>query len=289
MIHSFFTLRDGMRVYTEHTEFNAVKPTFVFAHGGPGNGCWDFRYAAELLAQNMNVVIFDQRGVLRSDALNADFTSEQLIDDIDDIRAQCGAEKIVLCGHSYGGQLAARYAKKYAEHIDKLIYLGPSFNFAMSLGSVYARAKEIMSERGMDTSVIDAAISANEPLGYIARLADMPEEIQYDAYGMAEPPEEVTRTNAIEFTDEMMQKCAQQQSGIFAESAAFADYREYLKDISAPSLLIVGDNDPVCDDAQQTEFEKYPQNTKNTIFGAGHMMYMTHPREMVDMINAFMA
>ena len=43
--------------------------TLLYLHGGPGASCLDFVNQARALGEKMKVVIFDQLGVLRSEAI----------------------------------------------------------------------------------------------------------------------------------------------------------------------------------------------------------------------------
>lgn len=116
-------MRDGVKIFAEYSINSEFETTLIYVLSGPGQGCWDFRYAALQLSKRFNVIMFDQRGVLRSDKVADDFNSNRLIEDIEDIRKYFGIRKMVLCGHSYGGQLVLRYAMRYPTYIQSLIYM----------------------------------------------------------------------------------------------------------------------------------------------------------------------
>ena len=46
--------------------------TLLYLHGGPGASCLDFVNQAKALSRKMRIIIFDQFGVLRSDAIAED-------------------------------------------------------------------------------------------------------------------------------------------------------------------------------------------------------------------------
>lgn len=48
------------------------KETLVYFHGGPGASCLDFEEQAKRLAKERKVILFDQYGVLRSEAIGID-------------------------------------------------------------------------------------------------------------------------------------------------------------------------------------------------------------------------
>lgn len=77
----------------------------VYLHGGPGASCLDFVNQAKALGEKLKVIIFDQLGVLRSDAIaeNEDYSMEYQIEMIEEMRGKLGIEKWSVLGHSYGG------------------------------------------------------------------------------------------------------------------------------------------------------------------------------------------
>ncbi len=103
----------------------ANTPVYVL-HGGPGA---DFRLFLPLqkLADSFYVVMWDSRGA----GLSERVTKEELtIDDFDEEVAQVKAaispnKKVILIGHSFGGNIFARYAARHPEDVDKLILITP--------------------------------------------------------------------------------------------------------------------------------------------------------------------
>lgn len=88
--------------------------TLILLHGGPGGGSHDYNSGlyAELLEAELAVAYYDQRGQGASTGTYAaeDVTVQQLADDtaalVELLRHRYGEdEKLVLFGHSWGGQL----------------------------------------------------------------------------------------------------------------------------------------------------------------------------------------
>ena len=89
----FVIMRDGARIFTIVYDGGFDK-TLLMVHGGPGAGCDYFRYQAELLSRHVNIVLFDERGVKRSDKIEPEgFDFQVLIDNIDDIRRALNINK----------------------------------------------------------------------------------------------------------------------------------------------------------------------------------------------------
>ena len=85
--------------------------------------------AADLapLRQHHRVIEYDQRGGGRS-SLPADkalLTIEHHVDDLEALRKHFGFKKVTLLAHSFGPAIAARYAIRYPERVERMIFLSP--------------------------------------------------------------------------------------------------------------------------------------------------------------------
>jgi proline iminopeptidase len=101
----------------------------VFLHGGPGiaDMAGDAAYFGQLPADGYDVVVYDQVGTGRSSRL-ADprgYTIAREAADLEAIRARIGADRMVLVGHSWGGQVAAAYLAAHPEHVAKVVFSSP--------------------------------------------------------------------------------------------------------------------------------------------------------------------
>jgi proline iminopeptidase len=100
----------------------------VFVHGGPGGRAFDTDHSfyAQFAQDGFRVYLFDQAGSGLSDQLPAaEYTVERFVADLESIRQQIGAERLILIGHSWGGTLVAHYAAAHPDHVAKLIFHSP--------------------------------------------------------------------------------------------------------------------------------------------------------------------
>jgi pimeloyl-ACP methyl ester carboxylesterase len=112
-------LRDGSKLWTT---VSGTGPPVVCLHGGPG--LWDYLAPlAALLDDTFTVARFDQRGCGRSTADGGPFTIEQAVDDMDHVRAAFGFERWALAGHSWGAELALRYAALHPGRTTTVAYI----------------------------------------------------------------------------------------------------------------------------------------------------------------------
>lgn len=97
----------------------------LFVHGGPGAGCepWHRRFFDP---EVWRIVLFDQRGCGRSTphAELRDNTTQDLVADIERIRAHLGIERWAVFGGSWGSTLGLVYAETHPERVTGLILRG---------------------------------------------------------------------------------------------------------------------------------------------------------------------
>ena len=106
-----------------------IKPEpILFLHGGPGMAISPFEktFFQQFAADGYRVYLFDQAGGGLSGFLPPrQYTVSRFVEDIEAIRKQVGADKIVLIGHSWGATLAASYIAQYPEHVAKVVFYSP--------------------------------------------------------------------------------------------------------------------------------------------------------------------
>lgn len=285
------TLNDGTKIYTESKLGRNDKPVFVFVHGGPGNGCWDFRYMAMKIADACNVLMFDERGCLRSDDIKDDFNSEMLVDDIEELRKLFGIDRMILCGHSYGGTLIVRYALKYPKNVEKMIYICPSFGMYESLKNVYRSAAKASSCTKEEALIIKEILTNDVTFETLYEsLGKLSSKTRDEAYGMEEMPEYIRKVNTLDYPEEEWgRKAGAAATAIFSDDEVTHDYTIDIPKIKAPSLLIVGELDPVCTPSQIEAFSRESQNKVVTIKGAGHMPYQdSYADETYEVIRGYL-
>ena len=109
---------DGCRLWTTRT---GTGDPLVLCHGGPG--FWDtFGDLAGLLGDVATVHRWDQRGCGRSDR-RGPFTVDRALADVDAVLDHHGLARTVLLGHSWGAELALRYALAHPGRVTRLLYV----------------------------------------------------------------------------------------------------------------------------------------------------------------------
>src|SRR5512141_2750598 len=96
--------------------------TIVVVHGGPGMDHKSLAADLEPLTRKHRLVYYDQRGGGRS-TLPGDtklLTIDHHVEDLESLRRHLGIEKMTILAHSFGPAIAALYAIKYPQHVDRM-------------------------------------------------------------------------------------------------------------------------------------------------------------------------
>ncbi len=111
----------------------ASQGTMVFLHGFGGQAT---QWKAQILffVDDYRIVAPDLRGHGRSDKPHTQYTIAEMLSDLDVVLREANVpQKFVLFGHSFGGAVAAAYAAKHPERVEKLILVGTAHTFELSL------------------------------------------------------------------------------------------------------------------------------------------------------------
>lgn len=101
----------------------------IFLHGGPGvpDMEGDAAYFGQLSEAGYIVYVYEQMGAGRSSRLldPIGYGVERDAADLEEIRKEIGADRMILIAHSYGAGIAARYIAEQGDHVAKLVVTSP--------------------------------------------------------------------------------------------------------------------------------------------------------------------
>lgn len=244
----FVSLGDGKKIYIEVYN-KGHKDNLLMLHGGPGEGCGDFQYQAMKLSEFYNVIIFDQRGVLRSEKIeiNEQFGLDFLVDDCENLKNIIGINRWHILGHSFGGEIALMYATRNPESVGKVIFENPSFYYPMSIRNFYKRCIEISQQDGNYeyASELNEFINNTENIKILAdNIKKIPIDIIKRADHKSETSPEIEAINGIrDVKKEQWQNGRIHFERLQEEGKMNEDFTPLISEMKCSSLLILGKYD----------------------------------------------
>lgn len=285
--------------------------TLLYLHGGPGASCLDFVNQAKALSEKMKVVIFDQLGVLRSEAIAEDesYSMEYQIEMIEEMRKFLGIGKWSVLGHSYGGMLAVLYAYTYPDSIQKIILECPSLNFEDSarstaeylsghINSLHDKQAVELCEKIQFADYQDKTEVVWDLSTLLGYVTDM--ELRFYLHGISAEEYQMSM-DASDISDEMWSKGEQHlkklleapppPDGSLQKRVMMTDdFLPMIPKITAPMLLINGKYDPACTRNQIEYIMKNAQNVTQAIFeDSGHFPRIEEAKKYTDTVLRFLA
>lgn len=120
----FLQVDELHRIYIEESG-NPQGIPVVFLHGGPGANSEPY-HRRYFDPEAYRIILFDQRGCGQSTphASLESNTSQDLVQDLERIRAALGIQQWVVFGGSWGSTLALLYAESYPSHVLGLVLRG---------------------------------------------------------------------------------------------------------------------------------------------------------------------
>nr|VFK67548.1 MAG: proline iminopeptidase [Candidatus Kentron sp. UNK]VFK72747.1 MAG: proline iminopeptidase [Candidatus Kentron sp. UNK] len=271
---------NGIRI---HYTIRGSGPALMAHSGGPGidaRGWDDFAGIDEFAT----VIVIHPRGSgLSAPAPDDAYSLSDYALDLEALRLHLGLEKPIMLGWSHGGIVAQQFASTYPDSLSKLILVSTSAYFGEFLGNIET-AVRVFEDRPW----------------YRASLAALKQEWA----GEYETDEDMTRLWAHEmkfyfkdFNERAMSYHERTRDLPFraaplkvfnAGEAATLDLRPRLKDISVPTLVIVGRHDFITNVAMAQEMvERIPDARLAVFEGSGHFAWVEEPERFHRVIERF--
>ncbi len=226
-------------------------PDFVCLHGLVDTlEIWD-RLAGPL-SERGRALRFDQRGHGESDAPAGPYRREDLAGDAIALLDRLEIERAVLVGHSLGGIVAMTAALAHPHRVAGLVLIGTASRCNEKVAGWYeriARAGERDGTAGLARAIYGEKASR---------------EVAGDACGIAH----VTRTLVSLYDDPLTPRLA---------------------GLACPTLLLVGEKDPMGPKASRIIAEQAPRATLRVVPDRGHWLHVEAPERVLDAIDAWLS
>ncbi|MGG0302397.1 alpha/beta hydrolase [Bacillus albus] len=286
----------GKKLYVE-THGNPKNKPVLYLHGGPGESCYDFSFhQAERLKDSLFVIMIDQRGVCRSEEITEDeaFGLHDLIEDCEELKKVLQIEKWSVIGHSFGGYVALLYASIYPSSIEKIIFEGPTFDFALTSRALLQKTGNLLKKYGKEEVAEESLAysssnaSSEELLEAYIRLSNELEENRMEIYNYKEDV-----TDESLYSDEEWEVFSNRSKIHFdrlkVDGAVHTSLLPKIKNVQKPILLIVGKYDVVTCEKQIETFNKDAKNGKYIVFEeSGHTPHYEEADRYAELVIQFL-
>lgn len=284
-------LEDSMELFVELFDSNKEN-TLLIIHGGPGESCVSFSYFAVLLSKYINVVMLDQRGVMRS---KAEYRSEllnvnQLIEDFEEVRKKLQIKNWYILGHSFGGYIAMRYVLLHPQYVRGVIYENPCFNIEHSLCSIIENYIKYYNDIGETEKKrkIEKLLCLEDIVDKFDGIISLPDIDRKRVFGS-----EAITSKCREYfdqsliTSEAISKCLQYYNVIKYDKSLCEEYLSRLRSVESPALLIQGEKDPMLPVVDKEIWLSNQRFSEVCVNGTGHYVHSDDPETMVDIVVRF--
>jgi pimeloyl-ACP methyl ester carboxylesterase len=248
---------NGIRIAYLRT--GGAGPPVVLLHGLIGNGaCWT--PLARALEGDFDVVMPDARGHGGSSAPHLGYRYDDHASDVVGLIRGLGLSRPVILGHSMGGMTAAVAASR--AEIRGVVLIDPTFLSAARQREVHESdvADQHRRALGLAKSDLVAEIAARHPCRspeIVELLAEARRKTCVTAFDVLVPPN--------------------------------PEYRDVVRAIDVPSLLVIGDTSPVVTLEMATELRGINARMRiEQVRGAGHGLPFDQPARLGELVVSFL-
>ena len=247
-------------------------------HGGPGAHHEYLLPQFDALAQDRELIYYDQRGGGRSPvARDIPVGWEEHVADLEALRVHFGLDRLTLAGYSWGGLLAILYALEHRERVDRLALVSP----APTWRAARDQFEERFAHRNLDPAfqeerrrLRESGLRERDPSAFQQRIF----ELSVAPYFF--DPERARNLTPFRVTGRTQQE-------VWASLGDY-DLRPRLGELQGiPALVMHGENDPIPIEAARTaadligaEFHPLPR--------CGHVPYVEAQEAFTSLLDAFL-
>jgi pimeloyl-ACP methyl ester carboxylesterase len=260
--------RSDAEIYYE--TYGDGPPLLFCSVTGLDHQAWRFHQIPEF-SRDHRVIVFDYRGTGKSSKTVQKYSIEMFTEDAAALLDHMNVERAIVCGHSMGGVIAQFLAIEYPRKVKKLILASSGAAHPGAQGIPLGMCRD-MVRKGFESYVRDHTIETGWTKAFVAAHPDLIDNfLQVRMSGIA-PLE-----NYLYFV------LARQEH----------DHTARLKEIQAPTLVLVGD-DETHGAADRTHWAaahhlaaEIPKAKLVVLKGEGHHYLATNPAAAHEAMRAF--
>ena len=227
---------------------------------GLGYGRWGWEPVADLLARELEVLLYDNRGIGESDAPPGPYTVEQLAADARQVLDEAGIERAHVLGTSLGGMVAQELALAAPGRVDRLVLVCTTAGGPESFP---------MPEQTVKLMTGGATLR------------------QFVENALAPDPDEAIAERILAHRE----RTAQPLEAWTAQAAAGAtfDALHRIEAIAAPTLVLHGTEDAVVDPRNADLLAERIAEARVELFpGGGHLFFWEQPERFAEVVTEFL-
>jgi pimeloyl-ACP methyl ester carboxylesterase len=256
------------------------KPVLIGLHGGPGLDGTKLRYQLAPLADVAQVVVPDQRGHGRSDRASSEtWNTATWAADVKKLSDALDIERPVVLGFSFGGGIAQRYAATYPDHPSGLILVSTTARW-LDPDETIERFREVGGDAAAEAHRRDLANPTEETAAEWGRICFPLLSRRTDADPLLE------RIEAWRFENQ-----SHDINVHHLTEARTTDLRPLLRSVRCPTLVLIGEHDPLIPPQYANEIvDAIPNGLArlHLIPDASHDVLADNPREGYARIREFL-
>ena len=277
----------------------------LFIHGGPGQPGAKPLSALASLTQDYQIIYYHQRGCGKSTRPITEFSSKNFyhnlktldrslglatqIADIERIRLILDEPQLILIGHSFGGFLAALYAAEFPERVKAMVLIAPANVLVMPItdGNLFTEVARLLPaskqseyQRFLDRYFDFGNIFSQKESDLVALNEEFAK--YYLAAARAKGwrlPQQIESSGAGGWMVHAM----------FLSMGRRHDYRNALKKVPVPVLVIHGEKDIQPARISRVYSDLFPQGQFYQMQAAGHFPFYDNPQQFAATLAKFLA
>ncbi len=256
-------------------DYGEGKPV-ILIHGWPlSNEMWEYQVAT-LIENNFRVIVYDRRGFGKSSQPYHGYDYDTLTDDLSAIIDQLNLTDITLVGFSMGGGEVVRYLSRHqAKGVSKIVLVSSVSPFRLkTANNPNGKSEEESNET--------AEVIQNDRIGFL------------DGFGKTffgqSLLNSVLSTPLLEYYRMLCSFASPRATLECAKSFVTTDFREEMKKITLPTLIIHGDNDKIVpmEISSTVSSQLIPKNKFIVYVDAPHGLFYTHRLRLNEDLVAFL-
>jgi len=234
---------------------------------------------ADVLADRMQVVLYDPPGRGRSDSIadEAPAGLDHGVSAIEEVRRQLGLERISLMGWSYLGVLVVLYAAEHPDAVERVVQVGPLMPrrdpyWGEWMTRYAARAEQVGAQgrRATSASTGDGPSSADVSVRSGLLSMVLPQ------LGDTSVADAIVNAVGTDLPNERPDALAMRLPKMLVALGAW-DFREAARSVRAPVLTLRGSEDNIPRSGCQEWVASLPDARLLEIPGAGHYPFYERP------------